>query len=137
MTTAGDIINRALKDAGVIAAGETAPAEDAADALAALNDIVAQWQTIETYVPEVPFVLAPFGSLAEQVNLPTKYEPALRYSLAETLLTTFSLPPRPDIAMHAFRARKALKRSNIKIAETEMPYPMISGSRFVACTGDE
>jgi hypothetical protein len=137
MTAVGDIINRAMKDAGVIAAGETAPAEDAADALAALNDIIVQWQANETCAPEAPFVLAPFGSLADPVNLPALYEPALRYSLAEVLLTTFSLPARGDIARLGIKARKLLKRSNLTIPETVMPYPMLSASRYGVYSGDE
>lgn len=44
MTTASDIINGALKDVGALAAGETAAAEDTADALELLNQMLGQWQ---------------------------------------------------------------------------------------------
>ncbi|MGE5650943.1 MAG: hypothetical protein ACM34A_12170 [Bacillota bacterium] len=50
MTTAADIINMALKDIGVIASGETASAEDAADALMTLNQMIGQWQAQKSYV---------------------------------------------------------------------------------------
>jgi hypothetical protein len=125
MTTVGDIINRALKDAGVIAAGETAPAEDAADALAALNDIIIQWQALPACVPAAPYVLAPFESLADALNLPPLYEPALRYSLGEVLPTTFSLPARGDIVRLAAQARKVLKRANLVIPELTVPCPLL------------
>lgn len=137
MTTAGDIINRALKDAGVIAAGETAPAEDAADALAALNDIVMQWQAIPACVPLAPFVLAPFADQADSLNLPPPYEPALRYSLGEVLPTVFSLPVRPDIIRLAVQARKVLKRANLVIPDAEMPCALQFWRRFGVYTEDD
>lgn len=44
MTTAGDIIQQAMKDAGVLGVGQTALAEDTADALSRLNMLIAQWR---------------------------------------------------------------------------------------------
>ena len=43
MTKAIDIITRAMKDIGVLAAGEVPTAEEAKDALDMLNDLLAQW----------------------------------------------------------------------------------------------
>lgn len=40
MTTASDVVNGALKKIGIVAAGETASAEDAADGLSALNKMM-------------------------------------------------------------------------------------------------
>jgi hypothetical protein len=137
MTTVGDIINRALKDAGVIAAGETAPAEDAADALAALNDIIVQWQVIPACVPSAPFVLAPFAGLADTLTLPALYEPALRYSLAEVLPTVFSLPARGDIIRLAVQARKTLKRANLVIPELKVPCPLLPRRSYGVGCDDE
>lgn len=45
MTTVADILSLALKDAGIIAAGETASAEDTQDAFATLNQMLGLWQT--------------------------------------------------------------------------------------------
>jgi hypothetical protein len=137
MSTVGDIVNRALKDVGVLAAGETAPAEDAADALAALNNLVVQWQLVPSYLPAAPYELTTFASLADPVNLPAAYEPALHYSLAEVLPATFSLPPRPDIARLALGARKVLKRANLVIPDAEMPDAVLYGGRYGVCSGDE
>lgn len=44
MPTAGDIIARALKTAGVLGVGQTALAEDTADALTDMNWMLSQWQ---------------------------------------------------------------------------------------------
>jgi len=43
MTTANDIINRALRSLSVIGQGEAADADQAADALVSLNDLVSSW----------------------------------------------------------------------------------------------
>ena len=43
MTTANDIINRALKSLAVIGQGETADSDQAADALVSLNDMISSW----------------------------------------------------------------------------------------------
>lgn len=43
MSTANDIINRALRSLSVIGQGESADADQAADALVSLNDMVAAW----------------------------------------------------------------------------------------------
>lgn len=50
MTTANDIINLALKDAGIIAAGETADADTFNDALTTFNQMIGQWQVDKVYV---------------------------------------------------------------------------------------
>ena len=45
MTTAGDLINGSLRLLGVLAEGETPSAETAQDALKALNEMLASWNT--------------------------------------------------------------------------------------------
>lgn len=44
MSTVSDIINQALRDVGAIGSAQTAEAEDAAVALATLNQMLGQWQ---------------------------------------------------------------------------------------------
>lgn len=43
MTTAGDLINKAMRRAGVLGVGQTLQAQDTTDALADLNQMLAQW----------------------------------------------------------------------------------------------
>lgn len=43
MTTPNDIINQALKDAGIVGVGQTAMAEDVNDAFTILNQMLSQW----------------------------------------------------------------------------------------------
>jgi hypothetical protein len=50
MTTAIDIISRALKDIGALEAGETPTPEASADALDMLNDLLDQWSNEDQIV---------------------------------------------------------------------------------------
>lgn len=50
MTTAVEVINMALKDAGIIAEGETASADIAADAFSCLTQMLDMWQVDNLYV---------------------------------------------------------------------------------------
>ena len=136
MSTAGDIINQALKDVGVIGPGEAASGDDVVDALDALNQMIAQWQLLPGCVPRAPFALAAIEDLSAPLNLPPVYDAALRYSLGERLTTVFSVPARGDIVMLAQQARKVLKRSNLVIPEAEMPGPLQFSRRLGTCCGD-
>lgn len=49
---AQDIINRAFRALGIIASGETAAAAESADALQALNDMLAEWRGNATMIPD-------------------------------------------------------------------------------------
>jgi hypothetical protein len=62
VTTPQDIINRALKDVGALAAGETPAAADSADAFDMLNDMCAQWSNenmMVFYKTEIIFPTTP------------------------------------------------------------------------------
>jgi hypothetical protein len=75
MTTPLDIISRALKDIGALAAGETPTADESQDALDMLNDMVAQWSNenmmvfykteiiFNTVQNTVQYTLGPGGSV--------------------------------------------------------------------------
>lgn len=130
MTTAGDIINQALKDVGVIGSGEAASGEDVVDALDALNQIIGQWLVLPTFLPKPPYLLALITNPGDELNLPPVYDSALRYSLGERLLTVFSRPNRPDILAYAAQARKVVKRSNLVIPDSVMPDPVLYGRRY-------
>lgn len=75
MTTPLDIISRAMKDIGALAAGEVPTADESADALDMLNDMVAQWSNenmmvfykteiiFNTVQNTVQYTLGPGGSV--------------------------------------------------------------------------
>ncbi|GEM_PF-2840806 len=137
MSTAGDIINQALKDVGVIGPGEAASGDDVVDALDTLNQMIAQWQVLPGCVPKAPYTLIAIEDLSAPLNLPPVYDAALRYSLGERLTTVFSVPARGDIAMLALQARKVLKRSNLAIPDAEMPGPLLFARRLGVCCGED
>src|SRR5690349_14598733 len=53
MTTALDLVTRALRSIGASAAGEAPDAEDANDAFEMLNDLLEQWSNATMLVPYV------------------------------------------------------------------------------------
>jgi hypothetical protein len=75
MTTPYDIISRALKDIGALAAGESPSADDAQDSFDMLNDMCAQWSNenmmvfykteiiFQTVQNTVQYTLGPSGSV--------------------------------------------------------------------------
>lgn len=213
MATAYEILVLALKDAGVIADGETPSADIAADAFTTLNHMLAMWQTDCLYVnamvenaftpdgsmtytvgtggtanfarperinyafwrsnnvdypiailntfeefeqipqktlsgqPDVIFYnptttlgtlyiypqpadgsirlvsVARFPTLstsASTLTFPPDYMMVIRFSLAELLAATFNTPINDGIVELANRARKMLKRNNVRIPELTM-----------------
>jgi hypothetical protein len=221
MTTVADIIDLALKDAGIIGSGQTASAEDTADAFATLNQMIAQWQidglmiyataqvsfsltgaqsytigsgaTINTtrpkeiisafwrdgssdtplhvlasaedyqrigdksstgtpacvfYSPSYPLgtlyvypvgssgaihltvsqPLSAYATTADDLGLPGEYEMTARFCLSELLSSVFGTPLRPDIAAHARKGRKLLKRNNLHIPTLQMPAQLVRQS---------
>jgi hypothetical protein len=61
--------------------------------------------------------LPEYASVTEDLNVPKEYELAIRYSLCELLAPAFERPLRPDLAALAKRARKLIKRNNVRIPE--------------------
>ena len=66
MTVAATIITLALNTSGALGIGQTAQAQDNADALAALNDIIKQWNATRA-VQVIPGQLALFPDLYTDV----------------------------------------------------------------------
>ena len=92
MATARDVTARALRLAGVLAAGETATAEDAQDALAALNGMM--------HGLELEGVRLGHSTLTldDDLALPPSHIEALTWMLATRLVTEFGLDMRVDVA---------------------------------------
>lgn len=69
MATASDVINLALKDAGIIAEGETASADISADAFTTLKNMLSMWQLSNLYVHAmVENSFSPTGALSYTVG---------------------------------------------------------------------
>lgn len=117
------LVTMAMKDAGVIGAGQTASSDDMQDAFDSLVGMLALWQIDKLLLPEqVPVI----GGIDADIAIAPEYREAIRYSLAERLTTVFQTPLRPDIAALARTARKIIKRSNVVIPEATMPDVLIN-----------
>ena len=55
------IVSAALKQLGVLAAGENASGEEVADAIEALQDILSQWATHKLYVHKATTITIPLS----------------------------------------------------------------------------
>lgn len=80
-------------------------------------------------------VLDTYTDLTTDITVPAEYALAMRLSLAELLLTAYSLPPRPDIAFQAAKARKVIKRNNLNIPMMGQPQELLNNGRFSIYTG--
>jgi len=69
----------------------------------------------------VKAAVGPITDTTATIALPDSYLRALIYSLASDCITAFALPPRPDIEMKAAGALSAVKASNLRIPEAQMP----------------
>lgn len=70
--------------------------------------------------------LPTYATTSESLAVPAEYELALRYSLAELLAPSFQLPLNPKIERLAMRARKIIKRNNLRIPSLSMPAAILA-----------
>lgn len=91
MTTANDVITRALKKIGILAAGETASAEDAADGLTALNDMLYGLELVGVNLGHSAL------TLTSTVNLPESHIEGLECMLAVRLGPEFEREASPTV----------------------------------------
>lgn len=225
LTTPGDLIALALRDAGVVGVGQTASAEDANDAFDKLNMILSQWNhkrwmiyhlinvtcvstgaasygvgdgedfdtprpdrlefailrqyptaqqpvdqtlrilesmedfqritvklttgpaqyafydsawpvgrvyfwpvtqaTIYSHIISVKDQLTAFTSLAQTIDLPDVYKPALIYNLAMWLRPAYQLPPDPQLAALAQESLAVIRGANAQIPRLRMPIAVL------------
>lgn len=85
-TTAGDIIKRALRLARVIDAHTALEASDAADALATLNAMLAEWHEAEIGLPDYSF-----ASLTDELASDAADREAIAYQLAARLAPEYGV----------------------------------------------
>ena len=86
MTTANDIVQRALRKIGVLAPGETAAAENASAGLDDLNMMLAAWK-----LSDVDITHSPLESV-DTFPLAAEYEEGAVFHLAARLAPDYSFP---------------------------------------------
>lgn len=102
MTTARDLINDALKDAGAIGVGQTALAEDINDGLKRLNAMMAQWSRQRWLVYHL-------------IDVAFQADDSLNYSIGSGGDLNY---PRPD------RVEAAFFRQTVGVPGNQVDYPL-------------
>lgn len=102
MTTARDLINDALKDAGAIGVGQTALAEDINDGMKRLNAMMAQWTRQRWLVYHL-------------IDIAFTADGSLNYSIGAGGVLNF---PRPD------RVEAAFFRQVVGVPGNQVDYPL-------------
>lgn len=95
MATMLDTVTRALRLAGVIAAGETPSAEDAADGVTYLNEMLHGWAKQGVDLTHVTL------AAADDLPFHDSYLEGIRYNLAARFIEEWGMPPKPMVIAHA------------------------------------
>lgn len=90
MTTALDVVTRALKKAAILPVGETATAEDAAHAIDALNDMMFAWKLAGVDTQHVALAMSDAFPLGDEFTEGTVY------NLASRINPDYQAPPAFD-----------------------------------------
>lgn len=108
MATARDVVTGALRELGVIDGIEEAAAEDAAQALAVFNQMLAAW--------ELDGIALGLGTLTlnSTLALPDSHIEALRANLAARLSASFARNPSPLTVEQASRGYRSLQGAYAK-----------------------
>lgn len=72
-----------------------------------------------------------FANLTDTLTLPTGYESALSYCLAEELGPEFGVQVSPDILRKAAQAMRLIRRTNTEVPRLSMPRGIPRGRDFV------
>lgn len=111
MATARDVVTRALRLIGAIAAGEDASAEDATAGLDVLNDMLSGWA-----IEGVDLVHITRG-LSDDLLVHASYLEGIRYNLALRLCEEYGKPVPPFVADRAAKTFAAFQAHTIEFAD--------------------
>lgn len=106
MTTAADIVTRSLKRLRILAPGETPAAADAEDGLAALNAMIASWETDGI-------------SVAADLPLDDRFEQGLVAMLAVRLAPDYGIEPAASLLRDAEEGRAAITAAFLTVPRTQ------------------
>jgi len=104
--TLGDMIDDALRKAGVIREGQAPTAEQNRDAIITFNGLMAELQSDEIDVGDYPV-----DEIADELELEREHEEPVRILFARRLQTDHGLPPDVSLVAAANEALVFLERS--------------------------
>jgi hypothetical protein len=119
MATAHDLISRAFREIGVLAQGETAAAQEATDALAKLNSMIAGWKRRSVDLDIAPLSLT--TTFALPVDAPIGADEAVEavvWNLAARLAPEYGRPAQM-VQMEAARSFAFLQAAYQRVPESE------------------
>lgn len=103
LLTYQDLIKRAMRSLGVLHHAESPTADEAADALNTLNDMLNSWRLEGIDLEHIE------GELTDEVPYSNESIPAIRYNLAMELAPEFGVEPSMVIVARATNAYRALQ----------------------------
>ena len=123
-------INRAFRLSGILAKGQTLDSDDSADALEALNDMLANWAT--DYGAPVSS-----GGLALSDSFPydSADERAIVYNLAMELYPEYGAPINPIVAGVAEETLNRIKARYMDVPDSIFDNAILNNTEFDITTG--
>lgn len=123
MATATAVVSTALRKAGILAAGQTASAEELDDGLETLNDMMNAWSLdgIDIGWSDV--------ALADTLPVPDEYLRCIKYSLAVELCSEYGKQAPQEISIIAGKSKSDIRKSLVSIPAPEFDAGVLSYRR--------
>lgn len=118
MATASDIVTRSMRSLRLLASGDEPTADELADALVALNDMLFGWRIEGLDIAHTTLVAA------TTVDVPDDHLNTIRLSLAERLSGEFGAELSPSDQMTLSEGMKALRAYYLSIADLTGDNPL-------------
>lgn len=117
MATASEVINRALRLIGAVAAGEEPSAQESADALTALNAMLADWERRGASLGFSEAVNA-----SDELDIPAHAVKAVTYSLAVEIAPEYETNPSPLVVNEADQGYRRILRDAIGLPRSSVTH---------------
>ena len=115
MTTAGDVINRALRLSSVLDHEDVPTGAQSSNALLALNSMLERWLTDGVRLPYVEIT-----SPSQTLNYPGDAIDPITYSLAVKLAAEYGIEAPATVQVMASSGWRAIKRDGFRLEPADM-----------------
>lgn len=122
--TAGDLILRALRLAGVLEAGETPSGAEQADSLDAFNEMMHQWD-----IDGIPLGWSD-AAWADTLAVPDAYLRPMRLNLAVDLCAEFGVSASQELIANAIDSKRDMIEDNVQVDEVTFDVTLTNRNRF-------
>ncbi len=126
MATVHDVLTRAFRAVGILSAGETLGAEDAAAGLASFNGLVAGWE-----LQGIRMALDPLA-LTDEIPLPDGHVEAVLWNLCLQLCAEYNRQVPPAVVALANTGKRGLQAAYAAVPEMRGETMWLSRRRFLA-----